>query len=123
MPLHGDDFLAGRISIGDVGRENQEWIESSERRGEATFQAVAITFFGIFVGAVGASLLLTSSRRLREVAYADREFTAEAIGRGLQRGLGNDVEARLEKLAKLHERGLVTEAEYAAKRQPILADV
>jgi hypothetical protein len=55
------------------------------------------------------------------------EYSAEAVGRGLRRGLASDepaaadVQARLATLESLRTQGLVSDAEYAAKRSEILA--
>lgn len=130
MPNNGDEFMSGGITIGEVGRRNDEWFEASARRSEATFTAGATTMLGVFLSVVGASILFMSSRRLRRVAYAEQEFAAEAIARGLQHGFANtertgteEPESRLTKLESLHARGLVTDSEYRTKREAILADI
>ncbi len=113
------DFLEGRVSIDQVGRRN-----------DAEFRAIATMMTGAFVAFVGLAFALRSSRRMMRLNAVGVEYTAEAVGRGLRRGLADDdpprlgdVQARLAKLEDLRAQGLVNDDEYAAKRSEIIASL
>jgi len=90
QPNLADQFMGGQVTIGQVTAADQEWMRRSRERNAAIFEAVGTTMGGIFGLALGASLFMRSSRRRREIAYADAEFTAEAVARGLKRGMRSD---------------------------------
>lgn len=90
QPNMNDQFMRGQVTIGDVSERSHEWMRRSEERQMQLFEAIAASMFGVFALAVGGSLFMRSSRRRREIAYADAEFTAEAVARGLKRGINSD---------------------------------
>lgn len=116
-------FMEGHISIDEVGRRNDAWFDASVERGNAQFIAFALLGFGAvaFLGGLGLT------RRARSIGYQLQAEHAAAITRGVRVGLtppaSGGREDRLAELIGLHQRGLISDTELAAKRQEILASL
>jgi hypothetical protein len=127
-------FMEGEISIDEVGRRNHEWMEGSSRHTEATFRAHALISFGMSLGLVGGGLLLAASRKVRTSLAAMTAESAGIVARRIKDALTEDApgqsrsqdqspQARLEALASLHRGGHLSDQEFEAKRQQVIAQL
>jgi uncharacterized membrane protein len=119
MPSH-DGFLQGEVTIDQIGKSNDDWIEGHERHNIAVFRGMLVGGFGVLVTFIGGSLLLVGSQRVRKTVTGIAAEAAGTIARGVKTGLDDDPKARLEQLEELRKSGLVSEEEFQAKRREIV---
>jgi hypothetical protein len=120
-PSMPDDrgFLEGRKTIDDIGRANDAWMDANRARDAALFRGWASLLLGLGMVAGGAGL----SRRGRALQYGLTEQYAAAIGRGIRGSTSGSAASRLAQLDDLRAKGLISDAEHAAKRQAILDQI
>ena len=68
----------------------RQYADNAADYNAAIMEAFTALVFGVFMLLAGLAFFLRSSARRRRIAYADAEFTAEAVARGIKRGLDSD---------------------------------
>ena len=91
------------------------------RRGPGLIGGVART--AVVAGTATAVSGRVARRQASKFADQDAQYTqqqAAAMSQGMDQAAPEDDMAQLQKLAQLHEQGIVTDEEFAAKKQQLL---
>ena len=84
------EIPAPLTSDSDFELKSRAWFERDNERGLDLVEGLSAIMLGAMVLAVGVRTSFAASARGRALAYADAEFTAEAVARGLKKGLTSE---------------------------------